>query len=157
MCRDSQQMNKNWLLNVYSDSPAEKWRSHLLLVSYGQLLPFKSILRLLQEVSVARLQSISAGTCNSDLSLPLRLQSIFACFKGRSRSFSACHLMQDAAALTWICVGFLVGLSFYMLFICLLHYNYFQPPNFCEVFKPTTFHTLWLKKATHFSCSQSVK
>lgn len=62
MCCDSQQMNKNWLLNVDSDSPAEKWRSHLLLVSYGQLPPFKSILRLLQEVSVARLQSISLAT-----------------------------------------------------------------------------------------------
>lgn len=113
MCRDSQQMNKNWLLNA--DSPAEKRRSRLLLVSYGQLLPFKSILRLLQEVSVARLQSISAGGCNSDLSLPLRLQSIFAYFEGRSRSFSACLLMQDAAVLTRICVGFLVGLSFYKL------------------------------------------
>lgn len=156
MCCDSQQMNKNWLLNVDSDSPAEKWQSHLLLVSYGQLLPFKSILRSLQEVSVAILQSISAGG-NSNLSLPLRLQSIFACLEGRSRSFSACHLMQAAAALTWICVGFLVGLSFYKLSICLLHCNYFQPTNFSEVFKPTTFHTLWLKKATPFSCSQSVK
>lgn len=156
---DSQQKNQNRPLNIDSDSSVEKWR----IASYDQLPRLQSILHFLQEAAAARSQFISAGGGDSDLTPPLRLRSIFACFGGNPGLFlpaNSCRMQQRLH-------GFWVHSLFIYLLLhnndyfgdipVLLYYNYFKPTNFSEVFKPTTFHTLCLKKATSFSCFHLIK